>query len=238
MTPDYHTDNPIKDGEQDADLLVVRARNLAMIHAGIAHDLNGRLNAMVVNLEMVKQARAVDRETEPYTEALSKEVKQLNGLLTALINQLAPIDRSLGRFNLKDLIEEVLVLASAHTRHRRIRLEVAIPDATINVLGVKSELKQAVLSLMLFTLEAMPSGGELRIELTQTVQDTTLELCSKGADSFNINRISQEPATDKELANTIMRTTWVILKKHRASIKTQHLADNQVCIRITLPLAV
>jgi signal transduction histidine kinase len=238
MTPDYHTDNPIKDGEQDADLLVVRARNLAMIHAGIAHDLNGRLNAMVVNLEMVKQVRAVDRETEPYTEALSKEVKQLNGLLTALINQLAPIDRNLGRFNLKDLIEEVLVLTSAHTRHRRIRLEVAIPDATINVLGVKSELKQAVLSLMLVTLEAMPSGGELRIELTLTVQDTTLELRSKGADSFNINRIGAEPATDKELANTIMRTTWAILKKHRASIKTQHLADNQVCIRITLPLAI
>jgi signal transduction histidine kinase len=236
--PDYHTDTPIKDGEQDTDLLVMRARNLAMIYAGIAHDLNGRLNAMVVNLEMVKQAQAVDRETEPYTEALSKEIKQLNGLHTALINQFAPIDRNPRRFNLKDLIEEVLVLISTHTRHRRIRLEVAIPDSTINVLGVKSELKQAVLSLILFTLEAMPSGGELRIELTQTVQDTTLELCSKGADSFNINRISQEPATDKELANTIMRTTWVILKKHRASIKTQHLADNQVCIRITLPLAV
>ncbi len=56
MMPDYPADNRIGDKEQEANLPMVRARNLAMIHAGIAHDLNDRLNAMVVNLEMVKQA--------------------------------------------------------------------------------------------------------------------------------------------------------------------------------------
>jgi hypothetical protein len=86
MMPDYHTDNPIKDWEQDDDLLVVRARNLAMFHAGISHDLNGHLNAMVVNLEMVKQVRT--------HLTLTVSVQNLQRIKNSPIPSCAPLGRS------------------------------------------------------------------------------------------------------------------------------------------------
>ncbi len=221
----------------NTDLLAVRAYNLACISTGIAHDLNGRLNAMVVNLEMLKQVQSMDKETQRYTEAISSEIQQLNRQIATLISQIAPIDYHLAKLNLKDFIDEVLILIGAHARHRRVQLKVTVTDDNISVQGVEGELNQAVLTLILDMLEVMPSGGELYINLTKIVQNATLELCCKSADPLDTSQISLESVMSQSTEVTRMHIARTIIQKQQGSIEMRLLADNQLCARITLPLA-
>lgn len=156
-----------KAGTQDIDLLTLRALNLVTIYAGISHDLNGHLNAIVVNAELLKQLLVNSSKNATYTEALLNKTQQLNALIKQLINQLAPISKQWEVVDLSDLIGEILTLISTHIRHQQVKLEIVKPEASVKVYAVSAELQQSILFLIIEALDHLSIRDMLHLELSK-----------------------------------------------------------------------
>ena len=159
--------------------MAAQLRSLGHIFMGVAHDLNAPLNAISLNLALLK--RSLDGEPE----ALPEPVRQHGQRLEVIGEELDRVKRDLDRlltlttppkeepqdFDLRDLLLEVQRLLHVQAMQQEVTIQV--PDGSPVILrGRKDRLKQALLNLAINALEAMPGGGTLTLGLEAGAAET------------------------------------------------------------------
>jgi len=168
------TDTPKSGPESDERLvaclrLAAQMGALAGLYPGVVHDLKSPLNALVVNLELLKASISETPDVERqrrYTRILSEEVARLNLTIERLLPAAAPPGDARGRFDLAQVARDVEALLSPRARQQRVALEVAVPEGPVILDGWRDQARQALLAVALNGLEAMPGGGTLGIAVT------------------------------------------------------------------------
>lgn len=166
----------------------MQCRNLTRLYIGIAHDLRSPLNAMVMNLELLKQmtsgssglSLAQDRQRR-YVEVLSEEIGRLNNYLSLLLDQLAPARDTILPINLNELLATLQRLLEPQIRQQRVRLTMTAPVQTVRVYGCADRIKHALLSVLVTALQALPDGGELTVTLDATATLGQVTIRAAGA---------------------------------------------------------
>jgi signal transduction histidine kinase len=168
----------------------VQLRGLTRLYRGVAHDLKAPLNAMVLNLELLKQSLSAPQTADPEersrqrgkVEIVEEELARLGRALETLLSQTAPA-RPLSeseRFDLRALVEETERLLAPQARQQHVDLRVEAPSAEIMVTARRDALKQAILNLAINGLEAMPQGGALSLASRTSDSIATLAIQDSG----------------------------------------------------------
>jgi signal transduction histidine kinase len=156
----------------DEDLrAATRARSLSRLYAAAAHDLKAPLNAMSLQLELLRRGlditeADVSRRLRHHVHVLTQEMQHLNRLLSSLLEQGAPTAEGRAVVNLTSLINELLTLLTPQARSQRVTLDVEPAEHAICVFGNPAQLKQALLNVTLNALECVPDGGHVDIHLS------------------------------------------------------------------------
>jgi signal transduction histidine kinase len=156
----------------DEDLrAATRARSLSRLYAAAAHDLKAPLNAMSLQLELLRRGlditeADVSRRLRHHVHVLTQEMQHLNRLLSSLLEQGAPTAEGRAVVNLTSLINELLTLLTPQARSQRVTLDVEPAEHAICVFGNPAQLKQALLNVTLNALECVPEGGHVDIHLS------------------------------------------------------------------------
>jgi len=157
---------------QDAVLEQERLRALGQMASGIAHDINNAISPVAVYVESLltyesgfsdrarKQLQIVQRAVDDVARTVARMGEFYRRKPAA--QELAPV-------RVERVLREVLDLTRARwsdmAQQRGVvidtRLEAASGDA--NVLGVESELREALVNLVLNAIDAMPEGGKLTL---------------------------------------------------------------------------
>jgi len=148
-----------------------RLESASRLTAGFAHDFNNLLTVLAGNLELILQSTSDDRIrglARPALEA-AETGAFLNRRLLSLGRKRRP---SLRPVNLNDRISETFGLVRrAVGRQISIQLDLA-PDLWLAV-AEPAEIDSAVLNLVLNSRDAMPQGGEIRIQTrNQRIEET------------------------------------------------------------------
>ncbi len=158
--------------------LAEHLRTLSRLAPGIAHDLRAPINAMLFNVEVLRES--VLRETEAggpprearmlrYAAVLSEELQRLHQRLEVLFPYLQPESRPREALELAAALREIesLVVPTARKRQIRIQREEA-PTAPLP--GSPAHLRQALLQVALHALERSAAQGHLTLsgERTET----------------------------------------------------------------------
>ncbi len=142
---------------------------LAGLYPGVVHDLKSPLNALVVNLELLKSSISgtpdVDRQRR-YVRILDEELVRLNRAIERLLPAAAPPGDGRGRYDLGQVTRDVEALLSPRARQQRVALELTVPDEPVILDGPRDLIRQALLAVALNGLEAMPGGGTLAVAVT------------------------------------------------------------------------
>lgn len=160
-------------------------RALSAVYPGVVHDLKGPLNALVVNLELLRSSISespdVDRQRR-YARVLQEELARLNRAVERLLPAAAPLEDGDGPFPVVELVDEITALVTTTARHQGVSLEVdeAGGGRDLRVAGHRDRVKQAVLCLVLNALEAMPEGGVLRVEIERRDGRVALSITDTG----------------------------------------------------------
>ncbi|MCU0624806.1 MAG: PAS domain S-box protein [Gemmatimonadaceae bacterium] len=158
----------------------LRRDAMGLLAAGIAHNFNNMLAAIVPNLEALRER--VDAPLRPDVEdayqaasAAGELVRQLM-LLTRREAPSAPEPVDLG-----ELAEEVARLCR-RTFDRRIAVQCTVPSTPTPVLGRRAELQQVVLNLCLNARDALAEteGPVLALVVAAGPDGVTLEVADNG----------------------------------------------------------
>jgi signal transduction histidine kinase len=232
----------------DAELrLASQARALGRAYTAFAHELRAPLNAISLNLELLRSAlsspeRPAASDTERkkhYVEVVSRELSRLNRSLEALLTQTVPPSDTPVPFDLRSTLIDLQELIAPQASKNKVELVVSSPTEPVTIVGYPDRLKQAVLAVCINGLEAMPDGGTLSIHLEHRKPSARIRVCDTGPgiQPDLSEQVFEMQFTTKDRGSGIgLFVAQIIVESHGGEIHLDTGVDRGACFEINLPL--
>lgn len=166
-------DRPAAAGAESDLRQVALMRSLTQITPAVAHDLRAPINAMVFNIEVLKETVASGRAAEAagkervlrYVNVLKEELHRLHHGMETYIAQISPRGDRDESIDLREPLEELAALLIGPARKQQVRVTTDLPTTKMMVFGNRYLLRQALLHVSLAALGSVPRDGILEIGL-------------------------------------------------------------------------
>jgi two-component system, sporulation sensor kinase E len=223
-----------------------RLSMLARLAASLAHEIRNPLNAIVINLEVLKN---VIKQLPPkslqkangYVGILSEELERLNNALDNFLGLANPIEVMRSNIEVNRIVKDALTLMRHQAEQVGIEICDNIDSSPIYVEGNEDQLKQAILNLVLNAIEAMPDGGRLSIATRKDPDQAIIEVGDTGLgipeeiqdDIFDFYFTTKEEGTGLGLP-IVAR----IVEFHRGGMDLESTEGEGTKFTVELPLSV
>jgi signal transduction histidine kinase len=229
--------------------LAVQMRGVARFYMAFAHDLKAPLNAMVMNVELLRKTLrngdtdevVVSERQQRYLDVLKSEISRFDRDLQMLLSATALPSASAETFDLRELVRTVETLLGPQAKQQQVALAVQLPDAAVLFSGHRDRLKQALLNIVINALEAMPDGGALALELRGA--GDLAQLCVKdsgpGIPPEMLNEIYKMHFTTKQGGTGVgLYVARSVIEAHAGTIRVESEPGHGTRFKISLPLGV
>jgi len=219
-----------------------RLAALGRITAGVAHEVKNPLNSMRLWLENLKESLPPepDSGSQQAVQVLDKEIDRLDAVVKRFLDFTRPMEVRLEATQIADVLKDVVEIAKPQLQKAKIHVAQLLPIDVPEVYVDRALLKQAVLNLVLNAVEAMPSGGQLRLMLSRRgeMAEITVGDTGKGIPLENRQKIFQLFFTTRPGGSGIgLASTFRIVQLHNGSIDFTSEVGRGTTFRIELPLA-
>jgi len=219
-----------------------RLAALGRITAGVAHEVKNPLNSMRLWLENLTESLPSDSDANSHqaVQVLDKEIDRLDTVVKRFLDFTRPMEVKLEQTQLSQLLREVLEVARPQLQKANVEVMQSLPTDVPEVFVDRDLLKQAVLNLVLNAVEAMPSGGQIRLELTRRAEMAEISVADtgKGIALENRQKIFQLFFTTRPGGSGIgLASTFRIVQLLNGSIDFKSEVGRGTTFRIELPLA-
>src|SRR5262249_21011366 len=148
---------------QEAQAHVLHQEKMAafgLLAAGIAHEVGNPLTSISSLVQMLER-RDCDDYTRERLALVSGQLQRILTILRELVNFSRPASSARTRVALGEILDEALGIAKYYkgTKNRRITLDV--PTDTPPLAGVRDQLVQLFLNLVLNAIDATGRGGAI-----------------------------------------------------------------------------
>lgn len=159
--------------------------SLGQLAAGLAHELRNPLTSLKT---IVQLADSPDELTPRDLDVLKQEITRLEDSVQTFLDFARPPqpDKHLVEFD--QLVKETLELVSRRAERQGVFLNCRLPQEPIGVMADETQMRQVVLNLLLNALDAVPHGGEVRLEVVRERR----RLPSKNGRSMNNKKTAGE----------------------------------------------
>src|SRR5271165_84000 len=219
-----------------------RLAALGRITAGVAHEVKNPLNSMRLWLENLKESTPMEPDSSgaQAVQVLDKEIDRLDAVVKRFLDFTRPMEIRLEATHLPDLLKEVLEIAQPQFQKANVQVAQLLPIDVPEVYVDRALLQQAVLNLVLNAVDAMPSGGQLRLVLSRRGEMAEISVgdTGKGIPPENRQKIFQLFFTTRPGGSGIgLASTFRIVQLHNGSIDFTSEVGRGTTFRIELPLA-
>jgi len=233
---------------QEEILRMDRLVSLGKLSSGIAHELRNPLAGIKTTAQALSEEMSKDDSRREYLKRITKEIDRLNDLLKTFFSFAKPQKLNLIDCSVKDIINEIIPFLLKEIADQGVRFVEAYHPQLPKIKVDKSQLYQVFLNLFLNAIQAMPNGGDLKIEVNPTVsysQDgpgqnfikIVISDTGKGIPPNIIHRIFDPFFTTKPKGIGLgLSITYQIIKKHGGTIKVESKLEKGTSFIINLPV--
>ena len=219
-----------------------RLAALGRITAGVAHEVKNPLNSMRLWLENLKESLPPDSDanSQQAVQVLDKEIDRLDAVVKRFLDFTRPMEVRLEQTQLSALLQEVLDVARPQLQKANVEVVQSLPESVPEVFVDRDLLKQAVLNLVLNAVEAMPNGGQIRLDLVRRSEMAEISVADtgKGIPPENRQKIFQLFFTTRPGGSGIgLASTFRIVQLMNGSIDFSTEVGKGTTFRIELPFA-
>jgi signal transduction histidine kinase len=137
-----------------------------LLAAGIAHEVGNPLTSISSLVQML-QRRDADSYTQQKLTLVSGQLQRIQTTLRELINFSRPANGERTRTALADVIDEALNIAKYYKRTKGRIIQRHVPPDLPPLLGVRDQLIQVFLNLVLNAIDATDKGGHIELRATR-----------------------------------------------------------------------
>jgi hypothetical protein len=158
-----------------------RLSAISRITSGVAHEVKNPLNAILMHVEVarMKLARA-DTEVGPQMEVISREILRLDRVVKTFLDFTRPVELHPAEVSLDGFVREIVDLAEPQAAAAGIHVSVTDDSDAARIRVDVDLMKQAILNVVVNAIQAMPHGGELRIECGVRDEEAEIRISDTG----------------------------------------------------------
>jgi signal transduction histidine kinase len=218
-----------------------RLAAIGRLTSGVAHEVKNPINAIVVHLELLREKmREIDPDTRRHMDIIGSEIHRLDRVVQMLVDFNRPVELRLSDFDLRRLVEDVVLLAAPEAARQGVKLETELGSGALPVRADSDLIKQALLNVILNGVQAMANGGVLNVATRQKDAAVTIEVRDEGGGIppevrdkvFNLYFTTKKAGSGIGLA-----MSYRVLQLHNGAIDFVTEMGRGTTFRLLLPLA-
>ena len=232
---------------QEEILRMDRLVSLGKLASGIAHELRNPLAGIKTTAQALGEEMSGDDSRREYLHRITKEIDRLNDLLKTFFSFAKPQNLNLAHCHIKDIINEIIPFLIKEIADKGIHFIEAYHPQLPKIKVDKTQMHQVFLNLFLNAIQAMPNGGELKIEAGPVISDplkgsqrnfikVVISDTGRGIPSQIVHKIFDPFFTTKPKGIGLgLSITYQIIKKHGGTIKVDSEWERGTSFIINLP---
>jgi signal transduction histidine kinase len=209
-----------------------RLAAIGRLTANVGHEVKNPINAMVVHLELLRGKLAsgpIERDSaQKHVEILTDEMHRLDRVVQTLADFSRPMELDLRENDLLRVIDHTLDLVRAELKEHGVTIESEAPPQPVPVRVDDELMRQAFLNLLLNAMQAMPSGGTVRVSVRREQRSAVVEIADTGVgiSAALLPRIFDLYFTTKPKGSGIgLAMTYRIVQLHGGAMEVRSDAD-------------
>lgn len=218
---------------------------LGHLGAGLAHEIKNPLSTINLNLKLMSEdlqgsPRQEHRRLLSRLAGVRQEADRLKDILEDFLRYAGKYELQVAVVDLRRVIRELADFFDPQAQAGRVLLRVALGEQPVPCPVDEDLLKQALLNLMINSVQAMAGGGELLVRLSSHRQEAMIEVIDTGPGIApeEIEKVFQVYYSTKKGGTGLgLPTTRRIIKEHGGNIAVQSQVGKGTRFLVTLPLA-
>jgi signal transduction histidine kinase len=204
-----------------------RMKAVSVLASGLAHEIKNPLTVLTTFAEHVPSKKDDKEFIKQFEQIVPKELNRINNLINELLTFSKPSPLQLEDLNLKNTVYNLIQMLTPKLASKNISIVTEL-DVDNLIKADPNQLKQALLNLMLNSIDAMPHGGTLSIKIQMDNNKYLVEISDSGhgIDAKDIKHIF-EPFYSKKQGGTGLglAITKDIIEKHGGKISVKNSSD-------------
>jgi len=232
---------------QEEILRMDRLVSLGKLASGIAHELRNPLAGIKTTAQALGEEMSGDDSRREYLNRITKEIDRLNDLLKTFFSFAKPQNLNLVHCHIKDIINEIIPFLIKEIADKGIRFIETYHPQLPKIQVDRTQMHQVFLNLFLNAIQAMPNGGELKIEASpilstsvegfkQNFIKVVISDTGRGIPPHIVQKIFDPFFTTKPRGIGLgLSITYQIIKKHGGTVKVESQWEKGTSFIINLP---
>jgi signal transduction histidine kinase len=219
-----------------------RLATIGQLAAGVAHELNEPLGSILGFAQLAKKCPGLPHQAELDIEKISNASLLARDIVKKLLIFARQMPPQKIKVNVNQLVEEVLNFFKSRCTQGGVELICSLSPNLPGVDADPSQLNQVVMNLIVNALQAMPQGGDLRIQtlceenqVLLIVEDTGI-----GMSDEVLEKIFTPFFTTKEVGEGTglgLPVVHGIIASHGGSVRVKSKVSQGTRFEIRLPAA-
>jgi signal transduction histidine kinase len=209
-----------------------------LLAAGIAHEVGNPLTSISSLVQML-QRRDCDDYTRERLGLVSGQLQRIQTTLRELVNFSRPASTERTWVALGEILDEALNIAKYYTGTSRRTITATVPRELPLYYGVRDQLVQVILNLVLNAVDATPKGGKITLQAGQRDGALWIEVRDDGSGIApeHARRLFQPYFTTKRHGTGLgLFVTRKLVADHDGSVTFESKLGQETVFRVSLPL--
>jgi len=197
---------------------------MGRVAAGVAHEIKNPLNSIAMIIQRFKREFKPSEDQEEYINLLkivSDEVRRVNEIVERFLKFARPKKLEMATVDFIELVKELVLFITPQAKEKNITIEENTEEKLLWNMD-RTQMKQAILNILLNALEATPEGGKITVSLKQKGKAVFLKIkdTGSGIPEDLQSKIFELYFTTKSSGNGIgLCIAQKIIEQHNGTIK-------------------
>jgi len=197
---------------------------MGRVAAGVAHEIKNPLNSIAMIIQRFKREFKPSEDQEEYINLLkivSDEVRRVNEIVERFLKFARPKKLEMATVDFIELIKELVLFIMPQAKEKNITIEEKMEEKLLWNID-RTQMKQAILNILLNALEATSEGGKITVSLEQKGKAVFLKIkdTGPGIPEDLQSKIFELYFTTKSSGNGIgLCIAQKIIEQHKGTIK-------------------
>ncbi len=215
--------------------------SLGQLAAGIAHEINNPLTAILINAHLLLEKARPDDPAAAALRLIAEETERCGRIVKGLLEYSRRTPPEKSALDVNALVERTIGLLSGQAWARNIRLSHHLDRTLPPLLLDGAKIQQVFWNLILNACEAMPSGGTIDVSSRRSADGRSIEVVftdsGPGIPEESLGRIFDPFFTTKSSGTGLgLAVAASLVEQHGGTISARNEAGRGAVFTIQWPL--